>query len=296
MKKFQVITDSTSDLEKKFRDEYEIDYFQMSFSIDNVEYKANLDWEKMSPLEYYTMMRNGKRSITSFPSQEEFEGKMRKYLEEGTDILYIACSTKLSGSRNNAEKVALELLKEYPDRRIECFDSLRSNYSEGLMAIDAAKLALDGKTMDEVLEYLNANVLKYQVHAIVGSLEWLKKAGRVKASKAFFGTLMQVKPVICSDAHGNNYAYEKVFGRKKSIERLLDIITERFDDPENHMICIEHADCIEEANYVKEQLEERCHPMAINISDVGPIIGATVGPDTITVSFYGKEVTIFDKE
>ena len=296
MKKFQVIADSTSDLEKKFRDEYEIDYFKMNFTISDTEYSADLDWTELSPLEYYTMMRNGKRSITSFSTTEVFINKMKEYLDKGLDILYIACSTKLSGTRGSAEKIANELLKDYPERRVVCYDSLRSNYSQGLMAIDAAKLALEGKSMDEVVEYLDKNVLKYQVHAIVGSLEWLKKAGRVKASKAFFGTLMQVKPVICSDAHGNNYAYEKVFGRKKSIERLLDIVVDRFEDPENHMICIEHADCQEEAEYVAKQIEERCHPKAINISSVGPIIGATVGPDTITVSFFGKEVAIFDQE
>lgn len=296
MKTFKVLADSTSDLEKKFRDEYDIDYFRMTFTIDDTEYDADLDWTKLSPLDYYKMMRSGKRSITSFSTREEFENRMRMYLDKGLDILYIGCSSKLSGSVQAAKKLADELKAEYPKRRIVCYDSLRSNYSQGLMAIDAAKMEQDGKSLDEVVAYLNENTLKYQVQAIVGSLEWLKKAGRVKAAAAFFGTVLQLKPVICSDAKGNNFAYEKIIGRKKSIERLLDIIEERFENPADNIIFIEHADCPEDANYFKEEIERRCHPKAINISNVGPIIGATVGPDTITVSFYGKEVTVCSPE
>ena len=70
MKTFKVLADSTSDLEKKFRDEYDIDYFRMTFTIDDTEYDADLDWTKLSPLDYYKMMRNGKRSITSFSTRE----------------------------------------------------------------------------------------------------------------------------------------------------------------------------------------------------------------------------------
>ncbi|MBP5343108.1 DegV family protein [bacterium] len=296
MKKFQVITDSTSDLELSFREKFDIDYYKMTFNIDDTEYEADLDWGKISPDEYYKLMRNGKRSTTSLIKQEEFETKTKKYLDQGLDVLYIACSSKLSGSKDFAEKLLKEFVNEYENRKVVCFDSLRSNYAEGLIAIDAAKLANEGKTIDEALEILKKDLLKYQVQAIVGSLEWLKKAGRVKASKAFFGTLLQVKPVICSDAHGNNYAYESVIGRKKSIARLIDIIVERFENPKDNILFIEHADSLEDAKYIANEIENRCHPLEINISNVGPIIGATVGPDTITISFKGKEVTIFNPE
>ena len=294
MKTFQVITDSTSDLIKKDRDQYGIDYFKMIFTIEDTDYEADLDWTKLSPDEYYTLMRNGKRSITSLPLNTEFDTKFRKYLDEGLDVLFITCSSKLSGTCDHAKQLADELSKEYPNRKILVLDSLRSNYAEGMIAIKAAQMANDGLDVSSVYDELSKELLKYQVHAIVGSLEWLKKAGRVKASTAFFGGMLQIKPIICSDAKGNNFAYEKVMGRKKSIERLIQIVCERVEDPKNATIYVEHANCADDANYFVSRIKELVNPKEIHLSNVGPIIGATVGPDTITCSFYGKEVDFYD--
>lgn len=294
MRKFQVLTDSTSDVEKKYRDEFKLDYARMLFTQDGVEYEADLDWGKISPKTYYEAMRQGSRSFTGLVTFGEFQRVFRKYLEQGLDILYISCSSKLSGTINNANFVASELLKEFPERKIICFDSLRSNYSQGLMAIDAASMALEGKEMDEVLKYLEEHCLNYQVHATVDTLHFLRLSGRIKATTAFFGNLFGVKPIILSDAKGNNYAYKKVKGRKKSLNELIDIIKERMIDPQNGMLFIEHADSLADAEYIAESLKD--YVKNINISCLGPIIGATIGPGAITCSFYGEKVEIASEE
>ncbi len=294
MKQFQVLTDSTADVEKKYRDKYDLDYMKMIFTIDGKDYDADLEWKEISPAKYYEMMRNGKRSVTGQIQPSEVEEKFKKYLELGLDILYISCSSRLSGSYNYAEVYAKELLEKYPGRRIVCFDSLRSNYAEGLIAIDAAKYALEGKSLDETLAQLTKDRLSYQVYATAGSLAWLKKAGRVKASAAFFGNLIGIKPIIVSDAKGNNYAFKKVKGRKASLDEFVNIIVERMTNPEQGLLCIEHADCYEDAKYIATEVSKKINIKEINISDLGPIIGATTGPDTITINFFGQEVTIAD--
>lgn len=210
------------------------------------------------------------------------------------DILFISCSSRLSGTLNNAKLVASELLQEFPERKIICFDSLRSNYAEGLMALDAAKMALEGKEMDETLKYLEENCLNYQVYATVETLNFLKLAGRVKATTAFFGNLLGVKPMIVSDALGNNYAFKKVKGRKNSLMELAKIIKDRVINPENATVFIEHADALEDAKFISSQIEGTVKD--VRISYVGPMIGATVGPGSITISFYGEKVDIANKE
>lgn len=294
MKKFQVIADSTCDVEKELREEVELDYVKMLFTQEGIEYEADLDWGRIDPHTYYESMTKGNRSTTGLATFGEFQTQFRKYLEQGLDILYISCSSKLSGTINNARLVASELLKEFPERRIECFDSLRSNYSQGIMAMDAAKMALEGKELDEVLSYLEKNRLNYQVHATVDTLHFLKLSGRVKASTAFFGDLFGVKPIIVSDAKGNNYAYKKVKGRKNSLNELINIIKTRMIDPENSTLFIEHADKIEDAEYIANSLKD--FVKEIHISYVGPIIGATIGPGAITCSFYGKQVDFSSEE
>lgn len=294
MKKFQVIADSTCDVEKVFRDEVELDYVKMVFNIKGVEYMADLDWQEITPQEYYELMRQGNRSLTGLAATGEIEEKFKKYLEQDLDILYISCSSKLSGTVNNARLVAQELKELYPERRIVCFDSLRSNYAQGIMALDAAKMALAGKELDEVISYLEANCLNYQVHGTVGTLHYLKLCGRVKASAAFFGNLLGVKPLIVSDINGNNFAHKKVKGRKTSLDELINIIKAEIINPSEATLYIEHADCLVDAQYMADKLNGFVNK--INISYVGPIIGASIGPDAITCSFYGNKVVLAGEE
>ncbi|MCR5647242.1 MAG: DegV family protein [Acholeplasmatales bacterium] len=295
MKTFQVITDSTSDVEAKFREEYDLDYLKMVFTIEGKTYDADLDWKDLSPKAYFDSMRKGNRSVTGAIKITELEEKFEKYLSQGLDILYIACSSKLSASVNTAKSFSEELLEKYKGRRVICYDSLRSNYAEGYMAITAAKMAKEGKTLDEVVAYLDENKLKFQTYATVATLDWLKKAGRIKASTAFFGNLIGVKPIILGDKNGNNYSFKKVKGRKPSLDELVNIILERIDNNENNILFIEHADCESDANYIRDALKDKFKGQ-INVSTLGPIISATTGPDTITTNFFGEEVTIAGEE
>ncbi len=296
MKTVQIFTDSTSDVVKKFREENELDYVRMVFTFAGKNYDADLDWADISPAEFYGMMRQGQRAITGQVQSQEIETKFESALEKGLDVLYIACSSKLSQSVNMAKTFSEDLAKKYPDRKIVCYDSLRSNYAEGLMAINAAKMALDGKSIDEIVKCLDETKLKYQTFATVGSLEWLKKAGRVKAGAAFFGNLFSVKPIIVGDKIGNNYAFKKVKGRKTSLDELVNIIAERVENPEQSYLFIENADCEKDAEYVKAEISKKVNFKEIFISSIGPIVGSTVGPDSITVNFYGKEVEIAGEE
>ena len=296
MKKFQVLTDSTSDLVGSLRKEYDLDYVKMGFTLKGTNYEADLDWKGISPDDYYISMREGNRSITTLVQTGEFENKFTEYLDKGLDILYISCSSKLSGSINNGKLVANEILEKYPDRKILFIDSLRSNMGQGLMAINACKLANEGLEIEEVVQRIEAEKLNYQTYATVRSLEWLKKAGRVKASAAFFGNIFGVKPIILSDAKGNNYAFKKVKGRKTSLDELVSIVKENSIENETNVVYVEHANCIKDAEYVKEQILNNTSIKEVYISDIGPIIGATTGPDTITINFYGKKVTIVGEE
>lgn len=292
MKTFQVLTDSTSDLVKTERDSLGIDYVSMSFLICDKEYEASLDWTELSASDYYGLMRKGNRAITSMITEEKFREKAKQYLDEGLDVLYISCSGKLSGSIGCGERVAKELAKAYPDRKILCLDSLRSLHGEGAIAMKAAEMANAGASVEEAHRLLSAERLKYQTYATVETLDWLRKAGRVKAGAAFFGEIMQVKPIIVGDAQGDNFAFKKVRGRKVSLRELASLVVERLEKPEEETLYIEHADAEEDAKYLAKLVSEQIDVKEIKISSIGPIVGATVGPGAIAVNFYGKEVEI----
>ncbi len=237
-------------------------------------------------------MRNGVVFKTSQVQATEIEKKLRKYLDLGYDILYVACSSKLTSSCNFVKLQSEDILDDYPDRKVICFDTLRSTGGEGLIAIKASLLASEGKTVEEAYEILNSEKLKYNTYCTVKSLEWLKKAGRVKSTKAFFGNLFNMKPIIVADAVGNNFGMTTVKGRMESIEYIINEVKERIENPTEQIVFIEHADDLDSAEFVKGRIKDLINPKEIVVTNIGPIIGATVGPDSIIVSFYGKEVTL----
>ena len=295
MRKYAIITDSTSDLEKSARNQYDIDYVAMNYIINDVEYVASLDWESHSAKEFYDIMRKGTRVFTTQVPRVAYEEKFREWLDKEYDIIYISCSSALSSSINTARIVADELKKEYDAAKIYCIDSLISSLGQGYLAMLASDLRKEGKSIDEVSDAIEGCKLCVNQVGTVGSLEYLRRAGRVKASSAFFGDLFGVKPIIISDRIGQNYAYKKVKGLNNSRRAIAEDIKEAADGVYEDLY-ISHADCLADAEAVRDEVLKVAPFKNVHIDTIRPIVGASVGPGTIIVFCFGKEVTIEGKE
>ena len=294
---FAILIDSTGDTEKSIREKYDFDYLRMTVSFtENGEQKevyASLDYDQgYSVHDFYQILRNGTRIYTAQVNASEIQLKFREYLDKGLDILYIACSSRLSKSVDAAEIEARKLREEYPDRRIVCFDSKISGHSQCLMAIHCSEMREEGKSLDEAVAWLDANKNKFNQIATVENLKYLALAGRVKSSKAFFGNLFAVKPIIMSDCHGNNTAVKKVKGRKPAIAEIVKMAVEAAEGIENQTVYIGHADDLEAAEIAKEELLRLAKPKDVYVGPIGPIIGCSTGPGTIIITVFGKEVTV----
>lgn len=292
MNNIAIFVDSTSDMPTELRKKYNVEYVKMNIVVKDKEYPASLDWDIYSPKQLYDWMRNGICVKTTQVSVEEFMNKFDASLSQGNDIIYISCSSALSGSVNTAYSVSKELMEKYPQRKIICIDSLNSCFGQTLMAIKASKLREEGKAIDEIEETIEKEKLTVNQFATVATLDYLKNAGRVKASTAFFGNLFGVKPIIISDAKGQNYAIKKVKGRRNSLIELVNMAKEAIIDSENQIIFVGHADCIEDAELVKEHILKEIPCKGVYIDYIGPIIGASTGPGTVSIYAYGKEVTV----
>lgn len=290
---FAILIDSTGDLSAELRQKYDIDYIRFTVSIEGGDYViASLDYDQgLTHHDFYQVMRDGKRIYTSQVTEQECFERITPFLKDGKDVLYIACSSGLSASVGVASRIAETLMKEYPGRKVVAFDSLISGYAQGSMAIKASQMREEGKTIDEVVAFLTENRQRFNQFASVKDLTALKKAGRVTASSAFFGNIFSVKPILISDIKGHNLAIEKVKGRKASLIRIADMAVDACLDPENETFYVANADCEEEANIAKEEILRRLPTAKIVSGNIGPIIGASTGPGTVSVYVYGKEVT-----
>ncbi len=292
MNNYAIIADSTCDLPAEIREKYNIDYIKMGYVIDDVTYPASLDWESHSAHEFYDLMRNGKYVRTVQITREDTVNVFKKHLEAGEDIVYISCSSALSGSISFANLVAKELKEAYPERTVHCVDSLCSSLGQGMITLKACELKSQGKSAPEVVDWLLENRLKINQFGTVESLEYLRRVGRVTASSAFFGNLFGVKPIILSDIKGQNYAFKKVKGIKAAKAEIASLICEAAENSENEILYISHADNLKGAEDMRDAILEKKKFKDVCISCIGPIVGASVGPGTIIPFCFGKEVTV----
>ena len=289
MKPIKIFTDSCSDLGADIRAKYDIDYLKMCTVEDGKEMPADLDFPTYTPKELYDKMRAGKRLTTTQVPMAEFERGFTEAISAGFDVIYIGCALPLSSSVNTGNLVARTLTEKNPDAVIRCVDATNSCLGEGMLAVLAATLRSEGKTLEEILAVLEEQKHVVNQFVTVGSLDMLKKAGRVKGSAAFFGNLLGVKPVIISDYNGQNVPVCKVKGRKASLDKLVELTREAVIAPETQTVYIAHADCLADAEYLAEKVKELGFA-DVYINFIGPIIGACIGPDAIGVWCYGKKV------
>lgn len=295
MRDFVIFADSTSDLTQQMREEYGIEYVKMNYVIDGLEYKASLDWESHSVHEYYDLMRSGVRVFTTQIHRDTYYEAFKNALEAGKDVIYIACSSALSASVNVAKLVAQELASEYPEAGIFCVDSLISSLGQGFLTMEASRKRSAGFSAADTAAYIESIKLCVNQCGTVASLEYLRRSGRVKASKAFFGNLFGVKPIIISDRKGQNYAYKKAKGIANARVAIAEHIAEAADGNYDELF-LTHADCLEDIELLKEEILKVAPFKKVVISTIGPIVGASVGPGTVIAFCRGKEVLVEGNE
>lgn len=288
----QIITDSCADLTAVQLEKYGIDYAKMMTVCGGVERVASLEWTPEDVHAHYETMRRGERITTAQVPIEEFQRIFELYLAKGVDIVYIGCSSKQSGSVHTGEMVATWYAESHPNRKIICIDSLNASMGEGMLAIEGAKMAAAGASAEEIGEKLLQIRKCVNQYVTVHSLDALARAGRLKSTSAFFGNLIGVKPILISDVNGYQVAYKKVKGRGKSLSELVSLLKESIVSPEEQTLYLTHADCApEEVEKVVSLIRSEIPCKDIEIGYIGPIIGASIGPDAIGIWGMGREVT-----
>ena len=294
MAKYKIFGDSCSDLGTVARKKYDIDYVYMGVVVDGVEKRADLDWVEYSPEEFYGWLAQGKKVKTTQVSVVEFLDKFRPAMQEGYDVLYIGCSSALSGSVNTCETlVKPQLQEEFPDRKLIVIDSLLASGVEGMILVKAAQLRAEGKTIEEVADWCEKNKNRFNQFATVDTLNYLRDAGRIKGAKAFFGNIMGVKPIFISDAHGNNFVIKKAKGTKNSMEELIQGVKDTIDLNECKEVWVGQGMVQDRAETIKKRLQDELN-VKVHVIWIGPIVGTTCGPGVLATFCFGKEVTRFE--
>ena len=234
----KIVTDSAADLPQNIIDEYGIKVVPLMVMLDDQVFK---DGETIKAEELFQGMREGKVYKTSQVSVGDFTELFKSYIEEKQDIIYIAFSSALSGTYQSAVMAKNQVLDENAGISIDVVDTKCASLGFGLVVYQAAKMAREGKSREEILAAVDF-YSKHMEHIFtVDNLEYLYRGGRVTRTSAFLGGLLNIKPLLHVE-EGRLVPLEKIKGRKRVLKRMLEIMKERGRDFDSQTIGISHGD------------------------------------------------------
>ena len=284
----KIITDSSCDLGINFIEENNIELIQLLLNLDGEIIKDDLG-KSLGYREFYEKLRAGSMPSTSQINIYTFEEKFKELLDKGYEILYIGLSSALSGTFNSANMARNNILEENPNAKIAVVDSISVSMGLGMLIKKACKMIEEGKMLEDIVQWIEENKNKV-IHAIlVDDLKHLKRGGRVSASTAAVGSILNIKPLLKLNNSGAVEVSEKIKGKKKGLKRLASIIKENAINIENEILYIMHGDVLEEAQYLKEIILQELNFKDVKVEYIGTVIGTHGGPGTIAAVFCGNE-------
>ncbi len=284
MNDYLIITDSSCDLPADYAKELGVKVIKLEFIVEGEEAKQN---DAMDEKQFYELLRSGKMVTTSAIAMDRFVAEVEPELMDGKDVLYIGFSSGLSSTYTAGFVGAKELSEKYPDRKIYTVDTLAASMGQGLLVWYAVNMKKEGKTIEEVRDFIEENKLKLAHWFTVNDLFFLKRGGRVSAATAIVGTMLNIKPVMHVDDEGHLIKVTTARGRKNAINALFEKAKQTAIEPAGQTMFISHGDCIEDAEYLAEKLKSELSVKEVIISYVGPVIGAHSGPGTLALFFIG---------
>lgn len=290
MKPIKIMTDSCSDLTEDIRKRKDIISIDFTVFINGKEICAD-PWKVLKAHGLYGALRGGESIFTLPATEYEIRTKFKRYSKD-YDILYIGACEKQSTTILKAKRVAEELMDADPNCRIEILDSLNASMGQGMVVLKACEFRDQGLPMEEIIEKTAAirnNVVQF---ATVDTLTYLSRANKINARSATFGDLLDIKPILISDAEGKQTAMSRIKGRENSLNEIIRLFMENVTDEKDQEIYIIHGYNIASARAVEKELLRRgFNPRKITILCVGPVVGITTGPGMVGLFGFGKEVT-----
>ncbi len=281
----RVIVDSSCDLPDELLEEYEIKSVSQRVYINNREY---LDKVTINAKEVYEAMKKGIIPQTSLPRPMEIYGLFKQCCQEGNDFIYIALSSKFSGTYQLAVSLMQELQGQYDKVRMDVIDSKSGSTAIGLIALQAAKLARAGLGFDMIVRQICELADHVEHIFMVQDLSWLIRGGRISRTEGIIGSILNVKPIL-HVKDGAAEILEKVRGRKKALDSIVNIMEERIKDFPDQTIGISYAWDQDIAYEIRDMIKQRLEVKNFVINEIGAALASHLGIGGVGVFFFNRE-------
>ena len=279
----KIVTDSTSYIPEEFINKYDISVVSLNVLMNGESIReVDLDNETF----YSKMEESTEIPSSSQPSPDEIYNTFENIIKEGNSIVGIFISSDMSGTVSSANLIKNMLLEKYPTAHIEIVDSRSNCMQMGYVAIEAAKAAASGKSMEEVIDVCTSVINNSRFLFTPDTLDYLKKGGRIGGASALLGTLFQIKPIL-TVCDGKTTVFTKVRTKKKAVDTLVTTLVNDLQGKELGGVIVHHINCQDEGLSLAAKIKKQLG-VDVQIDTIGPIIGLHVGPGSIGVAYFTK--------
>lgn len=292
MSDYIITCDSTVDLSEELLQERGLPYVAFNFEAEGKTYKD--DYGKSYPVDkFYEDVKKGVMFKTSQPNSEDYKALFTKYLEEGKDVLHISLSSGISGGYNSARLAANELNEKFGPQQVYVIDSLGASSGYGLLVLKA-KDNQDGEmSLEGNINWIEDNKKKIIHWFFSSDLSSFVRGGRISKAAGFFGTALQICPVMCVSDEGKLEVLEKTRTKKKAARKIVDnMLAEVGPDYSDYCFLCMSA-CKDDADMVAGMIKESFPNIKeVKIFNIGGVIGSHTGPGTVALFYVGKKRAI----
>ncbi|WP_050608012.1 DegV family protein [Clostridium niameyense] len=283
MEKIALITDTTCDLSKTLLKKYNVEQLAFRIIYKDKDYKDKIE---ISSEEVYNNLEN-EVPTSSLPSMEDMENLFNELEEKGyTHVIAVVLSSGLSGIYNAVKIVS----DNHPKLTTYVCDSKSISLGEGIVVVECAKMIKSGKSFMEIVKHIPNIISRIQEFFVVGTLEYLKKGGRIGKVAGTIGELLNIKPIVSIDSiDGKYYTYDKVRGRKQSLSRLIDIVKDILNK-DKCSIYVMHGNAENEAKKIFDMLKVLPNVTSAFFGGcISPVSGVHSGPGLVGVACFKDE-------
>ena len=281
MSAFKIFCNNTADLSEEKVREFDLNVMPLVINIGEESYHH-------IPIDtFYQKLRAGAMPTTSAANIGEGIEAFEPALQAGYDVLCLAFSSGLSTTYNALHTAAEELAEKYPDRKIYVVDTVAASSGEMILVLKAAEMRRAGKTIEEVRDWVENHKRKVVHWFSVDDLGHLKRGGRVSATTAAVGGMLNIKPILHVDNDGRLVKKDKVRGRKQSLLYMVDQLEKTIVNPAEEIVYIPHGDCADDANWLKDEILKRVPVKGVEVHHLGPVIASHTGAGLIALIYMG---------
>lgn len=285
---YKIITDSSCDIDFDFEKNHKINLIPMKSYIGEDIYEIG-PCDEESLRKFYEKMDQGFSPSTSQINENDYEKAFEKILKEGYDIIYLGLTASLSGSFNNAQRAREVLKKAYKDRRIELIDPFQASTGLGLIIESLEEMKDEGKSFDEIIDFVDKNAKHLVTHFAVENLKYLYHGGRISKNKAMVGDFLKVKPILHIKDDGSLDILKLERGSKKALKNLYKNFKKNYRPDISNKVLIGYAYTDENAKKLAELIKKDYEDIDLRLAPIGSIIGSHVGPGMYSISYFADK-------